>query len=592
MCSKCKLFVSGDWIALARPLAMSAALVAGSRVLFVARVGARPAVIGGVVLKVREGSTTAHVAVPDSVTEEEEAVLACGDIRFTVMRVGTSGLHPDSPQTRAQLTAQVEPGTLPLFLAQVNTVSMITAYERSLATDYTLDASGAEETAASAAAQPAQTSPLSASTGSFHLVPPNVPATGSDSVGAQLQAITGLLTSMRDDQASLRARMEHLEQQAQVTGRPNAGFPPPPGPLCQSGPAAQAASLLEASGLWQQSGAASSQGPPAAAPAGASVATGQPGQAAVYGSTPLVPGPAMHAMDSDSESSGADLSDGDEQSAPPLIADYLGKKRNRRSKARQLQWSLTQGGTSTMDPNLLVQYEMVKVLRSMKRHSKGRSDVDSSGSDKGYMGSMAGGIAGLHRSRRAFRRRPLKSVWRYRLRVMRRLGVSTLASGQCSAPWAYTDHSLKIRAHFGRMTGLWRVHYALSKLLALGEAKEFDLMTGSLVQLLKAVHQTALDGGNWSNAILLIPWPDPLARDLWAGEDDEMAMAAKFSRSVKDLSLRVHLPENATPAVPSAEDLAEHHPEGGRPTRAQRRAGGKGGKGKGEKDQAHGGEER
>ena len=88
------------------------------------------------------------------------------------------------------------------------------------------------------------------------------------------------------------------------------------------------------------------------------------------------------------------------------------------------------------------------------------------------------------------------------------------------------------------MTGLWRLHYAMAKMLTLAEQKRTDLLAGTLAQTLKAVHQVALDSGNWSNAVLLLPWQDPLSRDLWAGEDNEMATAARYSRAVKDLQLK------------------------------------------------------
>ena len=88
------------------------------------------------------------------------------------------------------------------------------------------------------------------------------------------------------------------------------------------------------------------------------------------------------------------------------------------------------------------------------------------------------------------------------------------------------------------MTGLWRVHYALSKMLSLAELRQGELLAGTIMQTLKAVHQAAIDGGSWSNAILLLPWQAPLARELWAGEDLEMATATTYSRAILDLQLK------------------------------------------------------
>ena len=119
------------------------------------------------------------------------------------------------------------------------------------------------------------------------------------------------------------------------------------------------------------------------------------------------------------------------------------------------------------------------------------------------------------------------------------------------------------------MTGLWRVHFALSKMLALAEMKQGDQLACVIAQCLKAVHQVALDDGSWSNAVLLLPWQDPLARDLWAGEDGEMATAARYSRAIRDLQLKVQTTDLQNEGLADAEDgLAENatrRPRGPKP---------------------------
>ena len=118
---------------------------------------------------------------------------------------------------------------------------------------------------------------------------------------------------------------------------------------------------------------------------------------------------------------------------------------------------------------------------------------------------------------------------------MRRLGVCLLEGGAPRAPWQHTDFSHKIRVQFGKVTGLWRLHYAMANMLTVTEQKRTD---GTLAQTLKAVHQVAMDSGSWSNAVLLLPWQDLLQRELWAGEDNEMATAARNSRAIMDLFLK------------------------------------------------------
>ena len=147
---------------------------------------------------------------------------------------------------------------------------------------------------------------------------------------------------------------------------------------------------------------------------------------------------------------------------------------------------------------------------------------------------------------------------------MRRLGVTVLENGVVSAPWQHTDMSEKVRHQFGRMTGLWRVHYGLAKLLSLAEAQQTEVLTASIVQMLKATHQVAIDGGGWANASLLLPWADPLAKELWAGEDEEMAMTAKYNRNMKNLSVRVQalVDGDGPPAVPTTAGQAHGEAKG------------------------------
>ena len=272
------------------------------------------------------------------------------------------------------------------------------------------------------------------------------------------------------------------------------------------------------------------------------------------------------------EESSADSIEGYEANAPPLVAEYQQKRSEERRHA-----PLFQAGMGQVDPAMQVQMEMLRTLQDMRRkHGHDSLDEDDVNDDEYLRKTRTGGIAELHSLRRRFRERPLDSVMAYRQRVMRKLGVSIFDGGIASAPWQHTDFSHKIKPQFGKMSGLWRIHFALGKCLSLAEEKKSELLAGTLVQTLKAIHQVAIDSGNWSNAVLLLPWQDPLARELWAGEDAEMATAARYSRAIKDLSLKVQVSDGLADEGLQGGEPAHRPPKGARNPRGPKAGDGKG----------------
>ena len=137
------------------------------------------------------------------------------------------------------------------------------------------------------------------------------------------------------------------------------------------------------------------------------------------------------------------------------------------------------------------------------------------------------------------KRHPLRIVAKYRERSLNRLGITQMASGTLSSPFHHTLTSEKFRPVFGKMTGLWRVHHGLSHVLALLEQAENEQAAATCVQLLKSIHQTVLDQGNWSIASTLLPWEDPLAREVFGGEESEMVAAASWAKNIKELQSQV-----------------------------------------------------
>ena len=137
------------------------------------------------------------------------------------------------------------------------------------------------------------------------------------------------------------------------------------------------------------------------------------------------------------------------------------------------------------------------------------------------------------------RRRPLEIATRYRQRMLNKMGITVLPNGTLSAPFAHPHVSLRLRDSFGKMVGLWRCHYAVAQILELLEHRHVEQAAATSVQLLKALHQTALDNGAWSNSMLLLPWDDALRPDIFGGDEDEMMAAAKWNRGIRGLQSQV-----------------------------------------------------
>ena len=87
------------------------------------------------------------------------------------------------------------------------------------------------------------------------------------------------------------------------------------------------------------------------------------------------------------------------------------------------------------------------------------------------------------------------------------------------------------------------------------EERRVEESAASFVQLLKALHQVAIDSGSWANASLLLPWEHPTERDLFGGDPMEMQVAGSWNRGLLDLQKRVELSRSVP--RPHAEDGEE-----------------------------------
>ena len=82
-------------------------------------------------------------------------------------------------------------------------------------------------------------------------------------------------------------------------------------------------------------------------------------------------------------------------------------------------------------------------------------------------------------------------------------------------------------------------------------------MKAALVQTLKALHQCAIDSGDWRNASQLLAWPDPIGAEEFGGDPDEMLMVHQFNTAMTDLrKTKLYRPQKSDDEGEAAEDEA------------------------------------
>ena len=124
--------------------------------------------------------------------------------------------------------------------------------------------------------------------------------------------------------------------------------------------------------------------------------------------------------------------------------------------------------------------------------------------------------------------------------------------------WSWRDLARKLLPVFGKLRGLWRCYYLLTEILTAHDAGEHDIVGALVVQGLKSLHQVALDHGGWENAQLLLPYPDPLGRLEFGGEEGELEAIHKYRKSTKELKARhntTEAPDDDHEEPPHRQDL-------------------------------------
>ena len=234
-----------------------------------------------------------------------------------------------------------------------------------------------------------------------------------------------------------------------------------------------------------------------------------------------------------------------------------------------------------LDPQAALTLEMARQLQRLRRRRGGNSGSGSSSSGVGSSSGRGDGhsipskLKAVLRLRARVQKHPMRILTKYRAKCLQRLGIYALPNGMLSAPYTHPQTSLHLRSAFGRMTGLWRCHFMLGHILEKLEQGQTEQAAATCVQALKAVHQTALDGGSWNCSTLLLPYEDPLARDLFGGDEDEMMATAAWNRGVRDLQSQVANLSHNSGGHQEVEDGAVQHTAASRADRRSAAAKGK-----------------
>ena len=137
------------------------------------------------------------------------------------------------------------------------------------------------------------------------------------------------------------------------------------------------------------------------------------------------------------------------------------------------------------------------------------------------------------------------------------------------------------------MKGLWRVDHALAEVIQLQDQGDHTHAQAYVCQLRKALHQVALDHGDWTIASKLLPTKDPLDRPAFGGTEKELQAIHAYQKSIRELktkhthNLHPHRSEQESPGAI----------EGGGKGGAKNKRAGKDGRGRGNGGRGRGGKQ-
>ena len=231
----------------------------------------------------------------------------------------------------------------------------------------------------------------------------------------------------------------------------------------------------------------------------------------------------------------------------PLLAE---SKKDKASSSRDLtEEALLKSIQQTSDPlQAMLAMQIADRLEKNRRRRKSSksshsSRSDSSRSSRSHSGERhrqrghAKAIENYRASRRRMQKKPLKYVKHYVREIEEELGVD---NGK-----PYNLHDIGRRVSWGKQKSLQRTHYILSEVLTLLLQKKYERATLQTMLGLRAIHQTALDQGDWSLSWLLTHLPNVWDRKQWGGSAEELGNVAAYLRSMEELNRSAEKARNA-----------------------------------------------
>lgn len=218
------------------------------------------------------------------------------------------------------------------------------------------------------------------------------------------------------------------------------------------------------------------------------------------------------------------------------------KKVEEKSVVDQLLSRVMTDPSQSMDASTLatlVQMELLRELKGKKKkstHSYGSTElVASSDSDSSSGGDIR--LRGAGKALKAYRKtqkdmkkNPARHVKRYIKEVEQVLGADA------SVPYLLTDYTRMLG--WGKFRTLQRLHHALSTILETQLKGKTMEATLQITQVLRSIHQCALDQGNWQTAWLLTGMQDPLEKPRFGGEAQSLEVIAAYIKAMDDLEKR------------------------------------------------------
>eukprot|EP00435_Cladocopium_sp_Y103_P033162 s1278_g8.t1 len=162
---------------------------------------------------------------------------------------------------------------------------------------------------------------------------------------------------------------------------------------------------------------------------------------------------------------------------------------------------------------------------SQSDQSQSRSS-SSSHSNRRKSSGHARAIENYQSAKKRMFRRPLHYVRRYVREVERNLGAT-------DRPFKLSEAGKKIQ--WGKQRSLQRVHYMMSEILELMLQNKMEKACLQLVLCLRAVHQCAIDQGEWEVAWMVSHLDNPFARPRFGGDEAELGNVTAYIKSMGEL---------------------------------------------------------